>query len=345
MSKKYLSLMALATIFSISVCTSSCSDDDDDEPYVKPSITDTTNNGGGEKDPAKADQKQVKEFTSLIENGILNYVAANEAGFDSKKAALSLQLDINKLQGLKDTTLCKEVAAQIAKELGIEGNTATGIVSSVNVISTISELTPAEKASIIKNAKAYMQGYSDAKDLAAAYLILADKDKSLEEKYAALDQLEYDIKNHYQTSNDTTYKKIYVSATADATGLSESATKSILDSENPKATAAALFGIKLEATSTGGDTVEQATEDAKEASDIVESIKGQSVFVLMNDVALVSKVSDLKDKYDNGSVEYKETFKQELTNNGVSDEVIELLSKDGDLDMKALASALGLKLF
>ncbi|MCQ2206895.1 MAG: hypothetical protein MJZ02_01595 [Paludibacteraceae bacterium] len=344
MNKKFLSLLAFASIFSLSVCNTSCSDDDEDEPFVKPSVNDTTGNGNNEKDPGSADQKQVKENAAKIEEGIYKYVAAGATSSDSLKIAVSLQLNINELQGLKDATLSNEVAALIAKDLGIEESSAVAIVNGNNVVNTISELTPAERASIIKNAQAYIQGYSDAKDLANAYATIADPSKSLDEKIAALDRLEYDIKNHYQTSNDTTYKKIYVSATADATGLSESVTKSILESENPKATAAAIFGINLGGTNAGGATAEQAATDAKEAADMVSSIKGQSLITLMNDASLIGKVSDLKSKYDNGSDEYKENFKQELVNNGISNDVIDILAKDGDVDIISLATALGVKL-
>lgn len=331
MKKRFITLFALASLLCMPVCTTSCSSDDDED-----------------NNPTETNDSKATADAATISDRILNYVAAADAQDKNQTTAINDLVDaISKVQASADTTYKNAVIEKVAEATGLNSGNVTKIIDNAGgisgLVSIFTNLSDEQKESVLNNASAYVDGYSDAQDLANAYAILIDNTKTIAEKNAALDQLETDIKTHYQTSNDTVYKKTYVEATSAATGLSEDIVKQILEADDPRTTAASLLGVTT-TTDGGGESAAQGTADAAAAAEVVSSLQGKSLTELISNTDLITQVGTYKTAYENGSDEYKAAFKQGLIDSGISNDVITILSSDGEIDPLALATALGVTL-
>lgn len=334
MKKRFFSILAFASLLSFSVCTQSCSEDDDENTPEQ-----------------KVQQISSQEAAANIASSMFDYVAAEESGFGelnktkSEEDLLNIKAQIQKVLATGNSEQQEQVARFVADATGLELTTVGDLFGDTNagtsgIASIINGLSDEEKQSIITNASQYMKGYEDGKDLAAAYAILINDASTQEEKNAALDVLEKDIKEHYQTSNDNIYKSTYVKATAIATGLGETLVKQILDSEHPKETAMIAFGIELE----GGQTAEQGTADAEKATKVLDSLKGKTLGEIINNAETLQQIGTYKEAYRNGTDEYKDSFKQGLLSNGVSPALVDMFDSEEDVNAATVMALLGISL-
>lgn len=329
MKKNFFSILAFATLISFSVCTQSCSDDDDE-------------NAPGQQ----TQQKSSQEAAANIADGLLDYEAANESGFSTatNENLSKVKEQIKAVVNTGNPEYLNQVERFVVDATGLNESTINALFSdnttgTIGISSIMNGISNEEKASLVANASEYLQGYKDGKDLAEAYNTLSTSDNT-EEKQAALDLLEKNIKEHYQNSNDAIYKSTYVKATSIATGLGETIVRQVMDSEHPKEAAMIVFGIDLE----GGQTADQATADAAEAAKILESLKGKTLGEIINNQSLLIQIGTFKEAYRNGSTEYKETFKKELQANGVSAALVGMFDSEEDVDIATIIALLGINL-
>lgn len=334
MKKRHVSILAFATLLSFSVCTPSCSNDDDDNTVEQ-----------------KGQQQTSQEAAANIAGSLLDYVAASESGFKeinqskANEELSNIKAQIQKVLATGNADQVEQAERFVADATGLEVSTVSELFGDANagvsgISAIIDGLSQEEKEAVIANATQYIKGYEDGKGLAAAYEILKSDNSTQEEKEAALDLLENEIKGKYQVSSNTIYKGTYAKATAIATGIGETLVKQVMDSEYPKETAMVLFGINLE----GGETADQATTDATEAAKVLESLKGKTLGEIINNADLIQQIGTYKEAYRNGTDEYKEAFKQGLLDNGVSSALVDMFDSEEDVNAATIMALLGISL-
>lgn len=332
MKKNFLSIFVFASLLSMPLHFTSCSDDDNDgQPQQL------------------VQQKTSQEAAATIASNLFDYVAAEQAGVNDKNQ-FDASLDKVKNQILTvlatgNAEYIEQVERFVTDATGLEEETVNALFADTNIgisgiAGIVNNFTAEEQVAILNNASEYLKGYEDGKELASAYTILTDKLSSDAEKEAALNTLEKDIKEHYQTSNDDIYKSTYAKAVAIATGIKEPIVKEVLESEHPKEAAKIAFGI----SNGGGQTSAQGTADAKEAATLLTSLKGKTVGEILKDNEALIKIGNLKDAYQNGTDEYKESFKAELQSNGVSPTLINMFDSEQDIDAFTVMALLGISL-
>ncbi len=335
MKKKYVSFLAFASLLSFSVCTQSCNNDDEDE----------------NANEQKVQQQNSQEAAANIASSLLDYIAAEESGFsETGKSKLEEKLSnakskIQEVLSKGNPDYLGQVERFVSDATGLEDTTVSKLFTDTNIGNTgisaiITSLSPDEKSSVLANAAQYLNGYEDGKTLGNAYETLTNDNSTQEEKEAALDLLEKEIKGKYQLSSNSIYRSTYVKATAIATGIGETLVKQVMDSEHPKETAMVIFGINLD----GGETADQGTTDAAEAAKVLESLNGKTLGEIINNADLIQQIGTYKEAYRNGTDEYKAAFKQGLLNNGVSPALVDMFDSEDDVNAATILALLGISL-